>query len=364
MLTKTQTSLSGKAIIFDGAGKPFRTVKGHVNGDAINAIVVKNRYTTLCGSDIHTFCGHRKEPDNVVLGHEITGDIVRLPEGEIVRDMRGEEVQVGDRITWSIFAVPAGVEAPREDMPQKSGQLFKYGHAPSSKQDMFNGGLADYCVLRPNTAFIKLSPEIPLKVAATISCAHATVTGALRVAGDVAGKSVLVFGAGLLGISCVAQCREAGAKWVGLIDRDQARLNWGRKFGADGLYAFTPDTIEGNYPWPEVDITFDMTGHGEAMVAGLKSLALGGTAVWIGAVFPAAAVPIDAQRMVRRILTIKGLHNYNYDDFLNAAVFIEKNYLKYPFESLVEKEFSLAEVDRAFAYATEYKPVRVGVAIG
>lgn len=361
MYKETPNFPPGKAIVFEGAGKPFRTVEGNIFLDK-ESIVVRNRYTTLCGSDIHTFCGHRKEPDEVVLGHEIVGDILWLPPGGAVTDLRGATVSVGDRVTWSIFAVPPGVEAPRPDMPQKSEQLFKYGHAPATTDDLFNGGLADYCVLRPNTAFLKISPEIPLKVAATISCAHATVTGALRVAGDIAGKKVLVFGAGLLGISCVAMCKEAGAKWVGLIDNDETRLAWGPKFGASEMFTFAQNNNEG-FTWPDADLVFDMTGHPEAMKAGVESLALGGTAIWIGAVFPAAPVPVDAQRIVRRVLGIKGLHNYNYDDFLNAAIFIENNYRKYPFEELVEKEFTLDEVDNAFRYATESKPVRVGVTI-
>ncbi|MDN5283833.1 MAG: hypothetical protein JWR38_107 [Mucilaginibacter sp.] len=353
--------LPGRAVVFDGVGKPFRMVKGDVQVDHAISLIVKNRYTTLCGSDIHTFCGHRQEPDQVVLGHEIVGDILWLPPGQIVTDFRGEPVSVGDRITWSIFAVPPEVEASRPDIPQKSEQLFKYGHAPAMPGDLFNGGLADYCVLRPNTAFLKISPEIPLKVAATISCAHATVKGALRVAGDIAGKNVLIFGAGLLGISCVAMCKEAGAKWVGLIDNDEVRLTWGGKFGVDEIFTFSQKN--NNFPWPDADIVFDMTGHPEAMKAGIESLALGGCAVWIGAVFPAAPVPIDAQLIVRRVLAIKGLHNYNYDDFLSAAIFIENNHRKYPFEDLVEKEFTLNEVDDAFKYASESKPIRVGVII-
>ncbi|WP_114940128.1 zinc-binding dehydrogenase [Mucilaginibacter endophyticus] len=362
MFKETPNFPPGKAIVFEGPGKPFRTIEGNIFLDK-ESILVRNRYTTLCGSDIHTFCGHRKEPDEVVLGHEIAGDILWLPQEETVKDMRGETVAIGDRVTWSIFAVPPGIEAPRLDLPQKSEQLFKYGHAQASTHDLFNGGLADYCVLRPNTAFLKISPEIPLKVAATISCAHATVAGALRVAGDIAGKSVLVFGAGLLGISCVSMCREAGAKWVGLIDNDEVRLGWGPKFGADEIFTFAKNNDDGRFAWPDADLVFDMTGHPEAMKAGVESLALGGSAIWIGAVFPAAPVPVDAQLIVRRVLGIKGLHNYNYDDFLNAAIFIENNYRKYPFEQLVEKEFTLNEVDNAFRYATESKPVRVGVAI-
>jgi len=353
----------GRAVVFEDPGKPFCQVNGTISAIYADSILVKNRYTTLCGSDIHTYCGHRREPDQVVLGHEIVGDILWLPAAVDFKDHRGEPVKVGDRIVWSIFAVPAEIIAPRPDMTQKSEHLFKYGHAPATTDDLFNGGLADYCVLRPNTTFLKISSEIPLKVAATISCAHATVMGALRLAGNIAGKNILIFGAGLLGISCAAMCRDAGAKRVGLVDSDEERLAWGSKFGANELFTF-PENREGqNFPWDDADIVFDMTGNPEAMKAGIESLALGGCAVWIGAVFPTVPVAIDAQRIVRRILEIKGLHNYNYDDFLNAVVFIENNYHKYPFEDLVEKEFTLDQVDKAFSYASKYKPVRVGVII-
>jgi alcohol dehydrogenase len=107
-----------------------------------------------------------------------------------------------------------------------------------------------------------------------------------------------------------------------------------------------------------------MTGSPQAMKTGIDSLALGGTAIWIGAVFPAAAVQVDAQKIVRKLLQIRGLHNYNYEDFLNAAVFIENNYKKYPLEELVEKEYPLTDIEEAFAYASDVKPVRVGVRLG
>jgi len=55
------------------------------------------------------------------------------------------------------------------------------------------------------------------------------------------------------------------------------------------------------------------------------------------------------------------LHNYNYDDFINAASFIESNYRKYPFEELIEIEFTLDNIDEAFSFAEKYKPVRVGI---
>jgi alcohol dehydrogenase len=358
----TNSPLWGKAVIFNGAGLPFELIERQVPALKSGEILVKNLYTTLCGSDIHTFSGRRTEPAQVVLGHEIVGEVLWIDAQHPGKDFRGSELKVGDRVTWSIFSVPAGIVPPRADMPQKSGHLFKYGHAPSIGNDVFNGGLADYCVVRANTAVIKISPLIPLKVAATISCGHATVMGALRMAGIVAGKKVLVFGAGLLGLSCVAMCKEAGAAWTGLIDHDPGRLQWGKKFGSDETYIFT-----GNAPtvaWPEADIVFDMTGNPQAMEAGVSALAIGGTAVWIGAVFPAAPVQVDAQQIVRKLLQIRGLHNYNYDDFVNATSFIENNYQKYPFTDLVEKEYPMYKIDDAFKFASESNPVRVGVLIG
>jgi putative phosphonate catabolism associated alcohol dehydrogenase len=354
----------GKAVLFNGQGKPFEFISRSLPAIKPGEILVKTLYTTICGSDIHTYCGRRQEPPHVVLGHEIVGDILWIDPAHQKVDLRGNAIGIGDRITWSIFAVPEGIVAPRQDMPQKSEQLFKYGHHLAEGDDVFNGGLAEYCILRANTATIKIASSIPPKVAATINCAHATVTGALRVAGNMANKKVLVFGAGLLGLSCIAMCKEAGAASVNSTDVDSGRLQWGKRFGADFLYPFSSAVNETNsLPWPEADIVFDMTGNPQAMKAGIDSLALGGSAVWIGAVFPAETVSIDAQKIVRKVLTIRGLHNYNYEDFLNAVSFIENNYKKYPFEMLVEKEFMMEDIDEAFVFASEKKPVRVGIKI-
>jgi alcohol dehydrogenase len=353
----------GKAALFNGQGKPFEFITRQVPVLKAGEILVKTLYTTLCGSDIHTYCGRRIEPPHVVLGHEIVGEILWIDPTHSCKDFRGESIKVGDKITWSIFSVPAGITAPRADMPQKSPSLFKYGHVLAEGEDVFNGGLADYCILRSNTALIKIDAAMPLKVAATISCAHSTVMGAIRVAGDIAGKKVIVFGAGLLGLSCLAMCKEAGAAEISITDIDPGRLHWGGKFGATAAYPY-PEGGELPLPWREADIVFDMSGNPQAMKMGIDSLAVGGVAIWIGAVFPAKPVEVDAQKIVRKLLQIRGLHNYNYEDFVNATAFIEGNYNKYPFEDLIEKEYSLDDIEEAFTFASNSKPVRVGIKMG
>jgi putative phosphonate catabolism associated alcohol dehydrogenase len=363
MNSQLPSFLPGKAVIFNGHGFPFEHKIRNVPFIKPGEILVKTLYTTICGSDIHTYSGRRIEPAHVVLGHEIVGDILWMDPAHSGEDFRGKPIQVGDRIIWSIFSVPEGIIAPRPDMPQKSNPLFKYGHTLAEGDDVFNGGLADYCILRANTALIKIPKSLPLKIAATISCAHSTVMGALRVAGEIKGKNVIIFGAGLLGLSCIAMCKEAGAIQVIVVDRDINRLNWTEKFGVTHAYIFPEEDNTKQLPWQETDIAFDMTGSPKAMQMGIDSLAVGGCAVWIGAVFPTQPVNIDAQKVVRKLLQIRGLHNYNYEDFLQATSFIEDNYRKYPFEDLIEEEYSLDRVEEAFEFASERKPVRVGIKI-
>jgi alcohol dehydrogenase len=112
---------------------------------------------------------------------------------------------------------------------------------------------------------------------------------------------------------------------------------------------------------PNMEVVFDMSGSPEAMEEGVAALAIGGVAVWVGAVFRQRKVRVDAEQIIRRLITIKGLHNYNYDDFVYAVDFMRRNAQRFPFEQIVGKEFSLNEAEQAFAYALKNKPLRVGI---
>ena len=79
----------------------------------------------------------------------------------------------------------------------------------------------------------------------------------------------------------------------------------------------------------------------------MDALGIGGTAVFIGAVFAQRPLSLNAERIVRNVHTIRGLHNYNTDDFIAAVAFLEANHARYPFHQLVHEGFSLEEVDAA-----------------
>ena len=81
----------------------------------------------------------------------------------------------------------------------------------------------------------------------------------------------------------------------------------------------------------------------------------------IGAAFPQRPIQVDAEQVVRRLLTIRGLHNYNLDDFITAISFVEQHHNRFPFADLIEDRFSLVEVDAAFAHAVTSGAHRVGI---
>ena len=98
------SSNDGKAIIFNGAGKPLLETKFPLpkNLDK-KELLVKVTLSTVCGSDVHTWLGQRPFPTPSILGHEIVGQIVEMG-SELKNDFTGKILEKGDRVVWSMTA--------------------------------------------------------------------------------------------------------------------------------------------------------------------------------------------------------------------------------------------------------------------
>lgn len=360
---------TGRLIAFNGPGNSLEIRTERLEKLQPGEVLVKNEFTTICGSDLHTYTGLRKEPCPVVLGHEIVGTIVEIGNQHNGLDFSGEKILPGDKVTWTIFSSDPSSLLAREGIPQKGAGLFKYGHAKITEKEHFHGGLADYCILKAGTGILKLPKELPIQLAATVNCAIATAAGSIRLASKIKGKRVLIFGAGMLGITCAAMCREAGAEWVGMADLVPERLANSLHFGVDAIFDTASNTddlwmaLRNISSGKGADVVFDMSGSPEAMECGLESLGIGGKAVWIGAVFASRKVQVNPENLIRKLITIHGLHNYNFEDFVSGLEFIKRNWKRFPFESVVEKEFDFEDAEKAFEYARSHKPLRVGIRI-
>jgi len=352
------------AFVFDAVTSKFEKMELSIPSLKEGEILVKNEYVTLCRSDLNTFSGKRKEKNPTILGHEIIGRVALIHDTAIKSDLLNSELRIGDRITWGIYSSDPNSFYSRIGIPQKGSDLFKYGHEELKNNDTLHGGLADYIILRKNTPIIKIDENIPLSIAATINCAVATVSGAFRIAEKIEGKRILIIGVGMLGIIACAMAKSRNAKFVAAADNNETRLNLSYKFGAEFSFNTTGsqlDEIKNN--GQKYDIVFDFSGSPDAMELSLELLDIGGSAIWVGATFSQRNLNISAEKLIRNIHTIKGLHNYNQNDLITAVIFIKENYNKFPFQELVEDLFSLEQTPEAFNYALTKNPFRVGIRI-
>ena len=348
------------AMVFQQVNKPFKA--NHLSIPSLNAgeVLVKTTYTTICTSDLHTYYGRRPGTLPSILGLEAIGEVADLaPEGIYSYD--GERLQLGDRITWAVYAHnPQGLAAQR-GFPQKSVGLYKYGHELLSENNTLNGGFATHCLLRNGSTIYKVPGELTPPEAALLNCTHATVAGALRLAGSLRDKNLLVSGAGMLGLSACAMARESRVRRIWVSDLNEERLQQAERFGVDDCLVVTSEDYLNQKIDDEVDIVIETTGAPQAIEQCIDTLSIGGVIILVGSVFPQPNISLSAEQLVRKLLTVRGLHNYIPDDLAAAIRFLRKTRNKYPFHSLVEKEFPLSELHQAFEEGNNSKYYRVGV---
>ena len=241
-----------KYVVFNTSGDPLEIKEVGIPELKQGEILVRNEYTTLCRSDLNTYSGKRKEKTPTILGHEIVGRIAGFGPGASRMDSRNEELEINDLITWAIFASDPNAKLAILGIPQKAAGLFKYGHEKITPENKLHGGLSEYTILRANTPVAKVDENVPLKLTSIINCAVATSAGALRLAGNVKNKNVMISGSGMLGVVACAMCSVQGANKIVALDSNPDRLETAKLFGAkSGISSLksseNPDSNEMNY---------------------------------------------------------------------------------------------------------------------
>jgi threonine dehydrogenase-like Zn-dependent dehydrogenase len=142
-----------------------------------------------------------------------------------------------------------------------------------------------------------------------------------------------------------------------------SRLSLARRFGA--THAANPaellDLVRTLTDGRGADFALEASGSAAAVGASLEVLRVGGTAAWLGTVSPVGAVPVNPEAVVRKCLTVAGVHNYAPRHLARAVALLAASRGRFPFAELVERSFALDEVNEAFRFAEAEKPARVAV---
>ncbi|QOV89216.1 zinc-binding dehydrogenase [Humisphaera borealis] len=327
-----------------------------VSGEAL----VRVSCCTICGSDVHSWTGKRQTPLPTILGHEIVGVVEGLGSDEPPVDLNGEPLAIGDRIVWAVVASCGRCDRCVAGMPQKCRFAWKYGHqalndvVPGHQHTApLSGGLATHCHLVPGTAVVRVPTGVPDELASTATCAGATVMNALAAAGELKGKRLLVTGAGMLGLlACAAAGLQSPASTT-VVDLNVGRLNDARRLGAS--------LGSTEVPQGQFDILIECTGNSALTTAAISRLDLGGRAILVGAVYPDDPLPIDAQSIVRRLITIRGIHNYTAQDLAAALSFFAGSDASALFKDLIGRRIPLSDVDSWVSESEKGSAARVAV---
>lgn len=237
-----------------------------------HGVILKIVATNICGSDQHMVRGRTTAPPGLVLGHEITGEII-----EKGRDV--EFLKVGD-----LVSVPFNIACGRcrnckegktgiclNVNPARPGAAYGY-------VDMggWVGGQAEY-VMVPYADFNVLKfPDKDqamekIKDLTMLSDIFPTGFHGAYTAGVGPGSIVYVAGAGPVGLACAASCQLLGAACVIVGDMIPERLKQARSFGCETIdlrkKATLAEQIEQIVGEPEVDaavdcVGFEARGHG------------------------------------------------------------------------------------------------------
>lgn len=225
----------------------------------------------------------------------------------------------------------------------------------------YDGTLAKYYVL-PEDFCYKLPGEMSLEEGALVEPASVAVH-VCRQAGVAPGKSVVVYGAGPVGLLCCAVSRAFGAKTVVSVDINEERLAFAEKYAATHVFRSQKESAEeaGKRLVEEcglgdgADCCIDATGAPPCIQAGIHVLRTGGTYCQAGMGNPEITFPITA--MCVKELTLKGSFRYGAGDYKLAVELISSG--KVEVKSLISRRVAFEEAAEAFKDVEAGKGIKI-----
>lgn len=325
------------ACVIEGAGQ-LRVAERPVPEPGPGEVAVDIVYGGVCGSDLHYYhdgaAGEFTIREPLVVGHEVVGRI-----GALGADVTGPAVgqpvavhpaQVCGTCEWCTGGEP--------HLCPSSRYLGSAAHFPHVQ-----GGFTERLIVRADRA-VPLPDGMTLRRAA-LAEPFSVAYHAVGRAGDLAGRSVLVTGAGPIGCLVVAALRHAGAGTIYVSDLTDQALQTARQMGADVLlHADRPDD-----PWPDqVEVAIEASGSGPGLNTCIRTVRRGGRVVQVG-ILPPGMTSILGNALVNKELQLHGSWRFH-TEFAEAIRVLATDIDPQP---LISHEFPLTEALTAFRTASD-----------
>ena len=323
-------------------------------------ILVKVEGCGVCGTDAHEF---KRDPFSLIpvaLGHEGTGEIVKMGKNVKV-DTAGKTVQVGDKVvTCMIFKDDP--EITMFDLNKKNvGGADVYGLLPDDDVHL-NGWFSDYILIRGgsfgstffNVSDLDLDSRILIEPCAVLVHAveRAKTTGILRF-----NSRVVVQGCGPIGLICIAILKTMGVQNICAVDGEQKRLDFAKKMGAkmtvnfkdhkgiEALAGAVKDAFGGHL----ADFAFQCAGSPVAHANIYKFIRNGGGLCELGFFINGGDATINPHfDICSKEIKIVGSCVYTLIDYLTTFDFLKSaKEIGLPMSELITDKFPLEEINEA-----------------
>jgi 2-desacetyl-2-hydroxyethyl bacteriochlorophyllide A dehydrogenase len=314
-----------------------------------NEALIRTLVSGVCGSDLHAAHGrHPFVPLPYRPGHEVVG-VIETAGSAVGTFTPGQRVIVEpDLPCWTCKMCLSGRENLCENL-----QFFGCGYA--------QGGMADYFTLAANR--LHLVPDALDDHTAALIEPLSTPVHAVRLAGDVAGRSVAVLGAGTIGLLTLAVLRAHQAGRVVSTDPLPAKRARAVALGADAtIDASTPD-VAGQVRQAlggSADIVFDCVSVQSSMDQAIAIADKGGTVVVVGV--PARDVTVPLPIVQDHQIRIQGSATYLPEDYAESAALLGRGTVRTT--DFVTATRPLAQVAEAFELASSGNHLKVLVTVG
>lgn len=214
------------------------------------------------------------------------------------------------------------------------------------------GGFAQQALVHENQ-LVKIPDEIPFPQAALLGCGVVTGAGAVLNSANVQhGDTIVVLGAGGVGLNAINGALVAGATTIIAVDIADDKLEKARSFGAThGVNSAKVDPVQAvlEITGRGADAVFDFVGISSVTAQGLDMTAPGGGLYIIGTIEPGAAITVPTQPLLATQKRIEGVYMGSTTPKRDIPAFAEL-YLqgRFKLDELVSRQIALDEVDAGY----------------
>lgn len=293
-----------KALVIHAA-KDLRIEEQMVTEPGPGEVQINMAAGGICGSDLHYYnhggFGAIRLREPMVLGHEVSGHVVKLGAG-VSGLAEGQLVAVSPSRPCSACRY-CQEGAPNHCLNMRFyGSAMPFPHIQGAFRQVLNVD-ATQCAVADGLSAAEAAMAEPLAV--TLHAIHR--------ADDLLGKSVLITGCGPIGALAIIAARRAGADLIVATDLSDFTLGIARKVGADqtinmagqpdGLAGYTAD--KGTF-----DVLFECSGAAPALAAAVPAMRPGGTIVQLGL---GGDMTLPMQAMTAKELSLKGSFRFHHE---------------------------------------------------